>query len=137
MEVVFSNIHNLSLPQQCTLEVLASELQRFTTKYLYVVDNTYLNIINTVNEVPRGKRSLESSVGSYYYIRDEDTQQLICCFKEDLRDHLLKPPKLQKIKLIDKTTKKIANENTDKSNYIDMSIPIEVASTIKQIHYLF
>jgi hypothetical protein len=81
-------ISKITIPTNCTLEILAGQLQAFTETYLYVVDDLTLHVYRSLDEVPPGNRQLEPATfpgyGPGFYIRDLNTQQLICCFKEDL-----------------------------------------------------
>jgi len=81
-------VSKITIPTNCTLEILAGQLQAFTETYLYVVDDLTLHMYRSLDEVPPGNRRLEPATfpgsGPGFYIRDLNTQQLICCFKEDL-----------------------------------------------------
>jgi hypothetical protein len=82
------------IPKNCSLEVIAAQLQPFTDKYLYVVDDVMLNYYSSLDEVTPAPRRLEpaNTLGygqRSYYIRDLSQRQLICCFNSDLCHKLI------------------------------------------------
>ena len=84
----------ITIPTNCSLEVLAAQLQPFTDKFLYVVDDVVLNYYSSLDEVPPGPRRLEPATPlgfgqMNYYIRDLAQKQLICCFDSDLCHRLI------------------------------------------------
>lgn len=84
---------SLTLEQNMTLETLASQVQPYTDKFLYVIDGVTLGWFNSLKEVPNSKRVLEptalSDLGKEFYIRDLVKKELWCCFDERLRNRLL------------------------------------------------
>lgn len=83
----------LTIVPNSSLETVASQLQPYTDKFLYVRDGIILGWFNNLDEVPQSKRLLEptgpSDLGKEYYIRDLTHKQLWCCFDERLRNRLL------------------------------------------------
>jgi len=83
----------IEINNNCGLEILACQLQNYTNAYLYVIDDLHLNFFLSLDDVPFGNRQLEPATfagpGNGYYIRDLNTQELICCFKEDLCKKLI------------------------------------------------
>jgi hypothetical protein len=82
------------IPQNCSLEVLAAQLQPYTDKFLYVVDDVMINYYTSLDEVPPGSRRLEPAAPlgygrSNFYIRDLAQKNLICCFDQHLCRRLL------------------------------------------------
>jgi hypothetical protein len=82
------------IPKNCSLEVLAAQLQPYTDKFLYVVDDVMLNYYTSLDEVPPGPRRLEQAAPlgygqSNFYIRDLAQKHLICCFDQNLCRQLL------------------------------------------------
>lgn len=82
------------IPKNCSLEVLAAQLQPFTDKFLYVIDDVALNYYSSLDEVQPGSRRLEPAAPlgygqTNYYIRDLAQKHLICCFDQNLCHRLL------------------------------------------------
>ena len=87
---------SLVIPKEATFEMIVSQLQPHTDKFLYVVNSTTLSYYDTLDDVTPGNRVLEPTLdspslitGSEYRIRDTDTNEIIVCFDERLRNKLL------------------------------------------------
>lgn len=130
MKLTFPGKTEITLPCNCSLEQLAAQLQAFTDDYLYVIDDVILSSVSNLDMILPGNRRLESATGPGFYIRDYNTEQLICCFREELKDRFLRPA------LSSPPEARFDKRGKVSSECVDMFSPIEVAPSIRSIHTL-
>ena len=95
-KLTLKNLDLYIYPQKENFESIVAQLQTCQPEaFFYVRNGVQMGIYKTLDEIPSQPRVLEletkatAHIPAHYYIRETETQDLICCWHPALRDRLL------------------------------------------------
>lgn len=117
--------YTLSLPKSWDIEVLALSLHRITSspRYIYIVDNKYLGVCESVEELREFLKNSTIDIieTDRIYVRHPDTKNLICFFDESIVNFVKVPPSSSSFSTSSSSSSSSSSFSTSSSSSVNSS----------------